>query len=228
MRQNNKFLTALFCVGAVTFFASCSKEQQILPSNETAKTLEQSSKVPTGPIIKSVDFTATPQQENKGRTVQFSSKSLPGVGYYIGSYNWYFGDGKTLLNTNISNPQHTYASAGTYTVTLQLEIIERSTGASMGLFNSKPKSVSTNVIPVAEFMYEPFYSAFYNRSTNAASAIWNFGDGHIVNDNTKPAGFDFLYHIYDKPGIYTVTLTVTSVSGVVRTTTQQVEPYFAK
>lgn len=48
-----------------------------------------------------------------GSAFSFSENSTGGVAPY--TYNWEFGDGNT---SSISNPTHTYASAGTYTVTL--------------------------------------------------------------------------------------------------------------
>lgn len=48
-----------------------------------------------------------------GSAFSFSENSTGGVAPY--TYNWEFGDGNT---SSISNPTHTYAAAGTYTVTL--------------------------------------------------------------------------------------------------------------
>ena len=38
---------------------------------------------------------------------------------------------------------------------------------------------------------------------------WNFGDGNTLN-GSDPATFKDPYHVYDQPGVYTVTLTVTN------------------
>ena len=57
------------------------------------------------------DFTATPTRGRPPLTVQFTNTS---AGDYTSS-QWDFGDGATSTETN---PAHTYAQAGTYTVKL--------------------------------------------------------------------------------------------------------------
>ncbi len=57
------------------------------------------------------DFTATPVSGNAPLTVQFSDRSS-GV---VTNWAWDFGDGTT---SNSPNPAHTYAAAGTYSVSL--------------------------------------------------------------------------------------------------------------
>ncbi|ALU45543.1 S8 family serine peptidase [Pseudoalteromonas rubra] len=60
-----------------------------------------------GPVLVA-DFSATPN----GLSVQFSNKSS------AGTYSWSFGDGNSSTQTS---PSHTYAQAGTYSVTLTVK-----------------------------------------------------------------------------------------------------------
>ena len=68
--------------------------------------------VPGGQDLYSADFTTTPVS-GQNLTVQFNSTVSGGVPPY--RYIWDFGDDNLSAS---SNPQHTYASAGTYTVKL--------------------------------------------------------------------------------------------------------------
>jgi PKD repeat protein len=57
------------------------------------------------------DFTATPRVGNAPLAVQFTDTSVD-----ASSWSWDFGDGSPV--SHAQNPQHTYASGGSYTVTL--------------------------------------------------------------------------------------------------------------
>jgi PKD repeat protein len=59
------------------------------------------------------DFDAVPASGQSELTVQFTSNVSGGVQPYV--YSWAFGDGRT---NSSRDPVHTYAAAGTYTVTL--------------------------------------------------------------------------------------------------------------
>lgn len=52
-----------------------------------------------------------------GLSVTFSASSS-NISGTTKKYDWYYGDGNSLLNTGNGMPTHTYASAGSYTVTL--------------------------------------------------------------------------------------------------------------
>ncbi len=129
------------------------------------------------------------------------------------SYVWDFGD--NILSAQ-PNPVHTYTNAGTYVVTL---ITTNSNGCSDTTKQSiaianKPTSLfaiggnSNQCINTNNF-------TFVNYSTNAASYIWNFGDGTTATTaNTT--------HSYTSSGTYTITLTVASASGCSATSSQTI------
>lgn len=133
----------------------------------------------------------------------------------IASRAWDFGDGGTSTATN---PTHTYASAGTYSVTLTVT-------DNSGLTNSKTISVTATTSvgspPVASFTKSGtgLTRAFVDTSTDPDGTIvsraWNFGDG-ATSAATNPS------HTYAIGGQYTVTLVVTDNSGNTASTQQAV------
>jgi gliding motility-associated-like protein len=136
-----------------------------------------------------------------GQGVNFTDLSTP----LSTSRNWSFGDGAT---SPAANPAHTYAAAGTYTVSLQ------STDAS-GCVDTKTKNAFITVYknPVPGFTSGntngcslPFVVAFSDTTSGAVSWNWNFGDGGS-SAVQNPS------HSYTVAGTYTVSLTVKNANG---------------
>ncbi|TKZ19199.1 PKD domain-containing protein [Shimia litoralis] len=120
-------------------------------------------------------------------------------------YRWNFGDG---TNADIVNPTKTYEQPGTYAVTLE---VQDETGGVHG----------TDVDRIAAIVREgPIADAGQDRtvctnqqirmdgsgSTDADGAVnafaWSFGDG-------REASGEQPVHIFKRPGVHTVTLTIT-------------------
>jgi PKD repeat protein len=147
-----------------------------------------------------------------GNPVQFEiDETVTDIGAIV-SYNWNFGDGTT---SNLMEPQHTFAPAGTYIVSLT--VVD-----TANYSNTVQHFVEVNALPVALFSYiqpschgEP--TAFINNSSSTAGYItewhWDFGDGNSTTisfpDNPN------VTHTYLLSGMYTATLTVTSSTGCV-------------
>jgi len=150
-----------------------------------------------------------------GLTVAFTDASTD-PGGTIGSYAWTFGDGGTSTATN---PSHSYAAAGTFSV------IETVTDSASGKTSSKTASVtvtSTGGAPTANFTdtISGLTVTFMNASTDPGGTIgsyaWTFGDGS-TSTVASPS------HTYAASGTDSVTETVTdSVNGKTSAETQSV------
>lgn len=134
-----------------------------------------------------------------GTPVQFSNGSTNAQ-----SYNWAFGDGDT---STVGAPSHNYTAPGTYTVTL--------IAANPGTCNKLDTAVQTVVVwgtPYADFSYDPIIPIpneplkFTNKSKDATSFYWAFGDGNSSTDvNPK--------HLYKRTGRYQVCLQASNAFG---------------
>ena len=145
-------------------------------------------------------------------TCNFTSTSSDPDGS-IASYSWTFGDGGT---STVQNPSHSYAAAGSYTVTLTVT-------DNQGATNSVSHSVTVtaaNQPPVAAFSSScnaltcNFTSTSSDPDGSIASYSWTFGDGG-TSTAQNPS------HTYAAGGTYTVTLRVTDNQGAQSTTTSK-------
>ncbi|GAA0711510.1 PKD domain-containing protein [Dokdonella soli] len=136
-----------------------------------------------------------------GLTATFTDSSTDSGGT-ISSHAWTFGDGGTSTATS---PSHTYAAAGTYSVT---ETVKDSVS---GATNAKTQSVtvaSAGGTPTANFAFTTngLTATFTDSSTDSGGTIgthaWTFGDGG-TSTATNPS------HTYAAAGTYSVTETVT-------------------
>lgn len=91
-------------------------------------------------------FTYTPVAGNP-LAVQFSGASSTDPDGTIASYLWTFGDGQSGTG---SNPSHTYASAGTYAISLT---VTDNQGATATVLGSVTVSAATNIPPLAVFTH---------------------------------------------------------------------------
>ena len=112
------------------------------------------------------------------------------------SWTWNFGDG---TSSSLQNPNHTYSTSGTYTVTLSI------TSATCGDSTSSQITIGTTVCQSAFYSVPDSSNAntimFFDNSTgNPTSWTWAFGDG-TSSSLQNPT------HTYT-PGTYTVTLVI--------------------
>jgi len=151
-------------------------------------------------------FIATPfTQQFPDATVAINNTSAPGNW----THSWDFGDGST---SGLQQPgTHTYATWGTFTITLVVSGTACSDTATQQVTITPP-------LPTASFIGQgegcaPLTVNFTNTSLLAQSYQWNFGDG-----GTSTA--DNPTYIYNVPGVYSVTLTAFGVGGAVNTMTK--------
>jgi gliding motility-associated-like protein len=127
----------------------------------------------------------------------------------ITSYSWNFGDGGTSAQ---QSPAYTYATSGTYTVTLIIQ-------SSNGCLDTATSVVTTGTPVLADYIphggdYNVNQSiSFTNQSTGAVTYIWNFGDGSPTSGSTDPT------YSYGTPGTYSVLLIATNSGGCSDTVT---------
>ena len=161
-----------------------------------------------------VDFTSSVTKGCLPLPVTFTSGSVSGSGN-ITSYTWDFGDGNTIQGS-------TAGQLHTYTV-VQDPIVSLTVTNSNGCHTTKQKSGLVQILPSLNPMISAdknflclFTDAvqFTNTSTGPGtlSYTWDFGDG---NGSTQKN----LNYVFNKKGIYTVKLQVTSSEGCVANTT---------
>jgi PKD repeat protein len=142
---------------------------------------------------------------------QFDNLTPPLVDSNIISWQWSFADASNGSSV-LKNPSYTYASAGSYDVTLQAK-------SNFGCTNSVQKTVTILSSPAASFTNTP---ACVNLSTqftggtggNIAKYQWSI-DGNTIT-NPDPT------YTFKSSGSYPVTLTVTSTNGCVNQYSQTI------
>jgi PKD repeat protein len=138
-------------------------------------------------------------------TANFTDVSSDSDGTIV-SRSWNFGDGRVSTATN---PSHTYATKGSYPVTLT---VTDNDGASDSVSIVVKVVSNSNKAPTARFNYRAsglkadFTDVSSDSDGTIVSRSWNFGDGR-VSTATNPG------HTYSSPGNYTVRLTVTDDKG---------------
>ena len=144
------------------------------------------------------------------------------------AYSWNWGDG-TALSAGATPSAHTYAAAGTYTITL-------TTTDGWGKAASTTRNVTLtepvgNAAPTAAFTVS--CATYTVCQTNSAGTVdqdgdaikyaWTFGEanfgGVVSTTNTSTASNPS--HTYDIPGTYTITLTATNAWASSPSTTKR-------
>ena len=155
------------------------------------------------------NFTATTVCQ--GEATQFTSTS---VGQGIESYQWDFGDNQTGMGQTTN---HTYAQAGTYQVTLNVQ-------TASGCTDFSTQTVTVNPLPTSNFTATSVCQGEPTQFTSTAvgdhisSYQWSFGDGQTGTGQATS-------HSYTQPGNYPVTLNVQTSGGCSDSFTQTVEVY---
>lgn len=143
--------------------------------------------------------------------IEFSGLPSTDADGTIAGYAWDFGDGTTSA---VSSGSHTYASAGSYPVTLTVT----DNDGAVGTTSSTVTVVAPNQAPVASFSPTrtsgevPFTVVFDASSSNdvdgeVVSYFWSFGDG------SSTSGGSSVSHTYTTSGSFPVRLTVMDNEG---------------
>ncbi|MBC7650139.1 MAG: PKD domain-containing protein [Deinococcales bacterium] len=115
----------------------------------------------------------------------------------VNSISWDFGDGGTA--GNIASPTHTYSKPGTYKITLYGYGNNNLIDSVSDFITIKGPFASISANSIKSCL--PFTVTLSAKTENAASFIWDFGDGSI---STQPD--TVITHQYLTPGIYTPAL----------------------
>ena len=143
-----------------------------------------------------------------------SSVAVPGV---ITAWEWDFGDGSPLDNTQ--NPSHCYTVPGPYTVTLQVKTAD-------GCVHTVTMTNYINVwvVPIADFTASPQPTTIFNSeiyftdlSVNATQWLWSFGDVLGSSSTLQNPSFS-----YGQPTCYIVQLDVATPNGCTAVDTMSV------
>ncbi len=136
----------------------------------------------------------------------------------VNSWNWDFGDG----NTSTTGPvvQHTYASSGSYLASME---VDGGVGCTDIIYHAITViDVLTPVIGAQDTACVFEAIQFQDLSVTTSGSItgwsWDFGDGSTSNLENP-------IHVYSTPGIYNVSLDVTTSSGCTNTGTFTLEVF---
>lgn len=156
----------------------------------------------TTPLVGSFDY--SPSNLIPGKSTTFTSTVFGGLGPY--SYSWNFGDGS---KDTTSNPKHTYADTGTYTVILSLadSLQHSSSSAKTVLVNWMALSLSHD--PISPHVGDNItFTVGVEGGKAPYSYSWNFGDG-----TSKSGTAAAMSHIYNSDNNFTVKLQVIDSSS---------------
>jgi PKD repeat protein len=156
-----------------------------------------------GASVPEASFTANRTSGEQPLSVQFvdTSSHIPT------SWFWSFGDGSSSTE---SDPSHTYAIDGDYTVTLTATNAD---GSDTLTKNNYITVTETQDSPAAAFTssltsgVSPLTVNFIDSSSNSPTSwVWSFGDGGTATVQNPS-------HTYTTKGTFTVTMTATNAGG---------------
>lgn len=165
------------------------------------------------PQIPVAAFSYTPMPPIVNETLVFDASSSYDPDGTIISYEWNFDDGDI---TAITDPiiSHTYTAIGTYKVILVVTDDDANTASISAM-------LSVTKYPIAYFTHSPKaplvgQTVTFNATLSTPNGgqlvnyVWNFGD----DTPTKVEPDPITDHVYDNPGTYNVSLTVTDSEGL--------------
>ncbi|MBY0536364.1 MAG: PKD domain-containing protein [Chitinophagaceae bacterium] len=153
-----------------------------------------------------------------------NASSFPGG--TISQWNWNFGDNSSLMAANGDPVQHTYAAAGTYTASLE---VQSNTGCKSYV---TPVTFKVNSKPLASFdipavVCLPAGAQFTDKSTIADGTQANFAYAWDFGDNSSATSKN-PYHVFNGTGPYQIKLTVTSNNGCIDDSSRTLSAIYAQ
>src|SRR6056300_1078106 len=166
--------------------STTSVTQAIDDLNETIENVR------AGTYLKSVSFVADATAISAGDTVTLTITTVPTAGANT-RYTITWGDGDTTTGTSNSTPSHTYASGGTFSVTVKAFENDAATTDSSGSFAT---STRTDYITVATTEPEVTFAIY--AAASGGSPITTADNGSTVylqNNTTETSGATVTYDI---------------------------------
>jgi PKD repeat protein len=142
---------------------------------------------------------ATPTSGAAPLALAFNGSAIGGLAPF--NYAWSFGDGASSAS---QNPSHTYAIAGTYTVTLSITDANRvlANATALTIVVTPGLGIAPSVSPTAgDAPLTVVFTAGASGGTSPYAYAWTFGDGGS-STLQNPS------HTYTSAGTYTASLTV--------------------
>jgi YVTN family beta-propeller protein len=157
--------------------------------------------VPLSSVLPAADFSCNSTNGYAPLSVKFADLSNN-----ANAWNWSFGDGAT---SSKQNPEHTYLAAGNYTVNLTVSNANGtdSTSSYITVLNGiSTFNAAFSVSP--DSGTAPLNANFTDKSTGSPTSWkWYFGDGASSTEQNPS-------HIYNKTGLYSVTLTTSRLANI--------------
>ncbi len=149
----------------------------------------------------------------EGDTICFTDLSIKGTGM-INKWSWDFGDGNSSV---VNNPCNIYTFSDTFSVSLVITDIN-------GCMNTIIRNNLIQITPAQKVNFTasdsvtcraPIAVNFYDGTTPAGvyQYLWQFGDGTTSTQKSP-------LKVFDKKGLYSVSLTVTNAAGCKRSLTK--------
>jgi gliding motility-associated-like protein len=189
----------------------------------------------TDSITKVVTVYSLPTPDFKADSVCFGSpttlqdiSNANGNPFLFFRWDW-DNDGNPEVTNNSLSTQNTFTTWGS--IPINYTVITSPNGGLLNCWSSVSKNIWVHPSPVAAFSTGNKCIDAQPVQVNAGGSSipvgtitgydWTFGDGSSSIANTNAAST----HSYNTPGIYVITLTVSSANGCSNTTTNSVEVY---
>jgi hypothetical protein len=152
-----------------------------------------------------------PPIEVSGGTVVFAGVADS----QVESWNWNFGDGTTSYE---QNPTHTFLTNGTYVITLTTKSSDCTATYTDSITFPQPENCwidfdYSTIMTLVDCKCAGFFAFRPFANDSIIAAKWDFGDGSTSSDFSPN-------HMFVNSGAYTVTLSVTTLSGCNITTSK--------
>lgn len=144
------------------------------------------------------------------------------------SFTWDFGDGDSLLESDLASPHettHSYPAQGEYAWSLLVETADSLTGTASGTLTISGPEVTLTSEPFPPLLTledsgtaQVNFTAQVSGGTRPYSFAWDLNGDGAADEGIDPAS-DTASFAYDRPGEYKATVTVTDGCGLMTSDT---------